>query len=160
MRWAAWRALAGAEVIGEANAMLRPDRRWFVSVDTWVPDSFLPLVSAVADDLRQDLYTTVDEGDQAELRNWSAAGFTVLRREHHYLIPTAPDRTRQPGAVLPGAVLPGAVLPGAVLRGRGQVGVDVRDQGDHLADDGPVGAAGHDGDDEGVTGDRLGVGAR
>src|SRR5579859_3993097 len=58
MRWAAWRALAGAEVIGEANAMLRPDRRWFVSVDTWVADSFPPLVSAVADDLRQDLYTT------------------------------------------------------------------------------------------------------
>src|SRR5580700_4723993 len=109
MRMAAWRALAGAEVIGEANAMLRPDRRWFVSVDTWVADSFLPLVSAVADDLRQDLYTTVDEGDQAELRNWSAAGFTVLRREHHYLIPTAPDRTRQPGAVLPGAVLPGGM---------------------------------------------------
>jgi ribosomal protein S18 acetylase RimI-like enzyme len=106
MRLAAWRALAGAEVIGEANAMLRPDRRWFVSVDTWVADSFLPLVSAVADDLRQDLYTTVDEGDQAELRKWSAAGFTVLRREHHYLIPTAPDRTRLPGAVLPGAVLP------------------------------------------------------
>jgi RimJ/RimL family protein N-acetyltransferase len=58
-------------------------------------------VSAVADDLRQDLYTTVDEGDEAELRNWSAAGFTVLRREHHYLVPTAPDRTRLAGAVLP-----------------------------------------------------------
>jgi ribosomal protein S18 acetylase RimI-like enzyme len=100
-RMAAWRALAGAEVIGEANAMLRPDRRWFVAVDTWVADSFLPLVSAVADDLRQDLYTTVDEGDQAELRKWSAAGFTVLRREDHFLIPTAPDRTRLPGAVLP-----------------------------------------------------------
>jgi hypothetical protein len=67
MRVAAWRALAGAEVVGEANAMLRPDRRWFISVDTWIADSFLPLVSAVADDLRQDLYTTVDEGDQAEL---------------------------------------------------------------------------------------------
>jgi len=105
-RMAAWRALAGAEVIGEANAMLRADWRCFVSIGTWVADSFPPLVSAVADDLRQDLYTTVDEGDQAELRNWSAAGFTVLRREDHFLIPTAPDRTRQPGAVLPGAVLP------------------------------------------------------
>jgi GNAT superfamily N-acetyltransferase len=101
MRVAAWRALAGAEVVGEANAMLRPDRRWFISVDTWIADSFLPLVSAVADDLRQDLYTTVDEGDQAELRNWSAAGFTVLRREHHYLVPTAPDRTRLAVAALP-----------------------------------------------------------
>jgi ribosomal protein S18 acetylase RimI-like enzyme len=101
MRVASWRALAGAEVVGEANAMLRPDRRWFISVDTWVADSFLPLVSAVADDLRQDLYTTVDEGDEAELRNWSAAGFTFLRREHHYLVPTGPDRTRLAGAALP-----------------------------------------------------------
>ena len=101
MRVATWRALAGAEVVGEANAMLRPDRRWFISVDTWIADSFLPLVSAVADDLRQDLYTTVDEGDEAELRNWSDAGFTVLRREHHYLVPTAPDRTRLAGVALP-----------------------------------------------------------
>ncbi len=99
-RVAAWRALAGAEVVGEANAMLRPDRRWFISVDTWIADSFLPLVSAAADDLRQDLYTTVDEDDEAELRNWSAAGFTVLRREHHLLIPTAPVQTRLAGADL------------------------------------------------------------
>jgi hypothetical protein len=60
MRTATWRALAGTQVAGEANAMLRPDRRWFISVDTWIADSFLPLVSAIADDLRHDLYTTVD----------------------------------------------------------------------------------------------------
>lgn len=103
-RVAVWRALAGAEVVGEANAMLRPDRRWFISVDTWVADSFLPLVSAAAEDLRQDLYTTVDEDDEAELRNWRTAGFTVLRREHHYLVPTASDRTRLAGAGLPAGI--------------------------------------------------------
>lgn len=100
-RLAAWRALAGAEVVGEANAMLRPDRRWFVSVDTWNAESFFPLVSAVASDLRQDLHTRVDEGDEPELRRWSAAGFTVLRREHHFLVPTRVDRTLLAGAVLP-----------------------------------------------------------
>jgi len=100
-RRATWRALAGSEDVGEANAILRPDRRWFVSVDTWNASSFLPLLSAVADDLRQDLYTTVDEDDERELRNWSAAGFTILRRKHHFLIPTDPARTRRPGATLP-----------------------------------------------------------
>jgi RimJ/RimL family protein N-acetyltransferase len=98
-RVATWRALAGTEVIGEANAMLRPDRRWFIWVDTWIADSFLPLVSAAADDLRQDLYTTIDENDQAELRSWRAAGFSVLRREHHYLVPTAPDKRLDPGTL-------------------------------------------------------------
>jgi ribosomal protein S18 acetylase RimI-like enzyme len=100
-RLAAWRALDGAEVVGEANAMLRPDRRWFVSVDTWHAESFFPLVSAVAGDLRHDLYTTVDERDEPELRRWSAAGFTVLRREDHYLVPTGPELTGLAGAVLP-----------------------------------------------------------
>ena len=40
----------------------------------------------------------------------------------------------------------------------GGVVVGVGDQGDHLADDGPVRAAGDDRDDEGVAGDRLRVG--
>jgi hypothetical protein len=43
-RMATWRALAGTQVIGEANGILRPDRRWFISVDTWIEDSFLALV--------------------------------------------------------------------------------------------------------------------
>jgi len=98
MRLAAWRALDGTEVVGEANAMLRPDQRWFISVDTWNAESFFPLLAAVAWDLRHDLYTTVDEGDEPELRRWSAAGFTLLRREDHYLIP---GRTRPVGVVLP-----------------------------------------------------------
>src|ERR1700677_3069945 len=101
MRVASWRALAGTEVVGEANAMLRPDQRWFISVDTWNAESFFPLLSAVACDLRHDLYTTVDEGDEPELRRWSAAGFTELRREDHYLIPADPGRAWLAGAVLP-----------------------------------------------------------
>jgi ribosomal protein S18 acetylase RimI-like enzyme len=100
----AWRALAGGEVAGEAHAMLRPDRRWFVSVDSWTPAAFSALVSAVTDDLRHDLYTMIDEDDEAGLRDWGAAGFTVLRREHHYLIPTSTHRTRLTGATLPAGI--------------------------------------------------------
>ena len=98
---AAWRALAAGEVAGEAHAMLRPDRRWFVSVDAWTTAAFTALVSAVTSDLRHDLYTIVDEDDAAGLRDWSNAGFTVLRREDNYLVPTGLDRTRLTDAMLP-----------------------------------------------------------
>jgi ribosomal protein S18 acetylase RimI-like enzyme len=81
--------------------MLRPDRRWFLSVDAWTPAAFSALVAAVADDLRHDLYTLIDEDDEAGLRDWSTAGFAVLRREHNYLVPTATDRTQLTGAILP-----------------------------------------------------------
>jgi len=58
-RRATWRAVAANEDVGEANAMLRPDRRWFVSVDTWNASSFLPLISADAVD--EDGLRTLDE---------------------------------------------------------------------------------------------------
>lgn len=96
-----WRAIAGGEVAGEAHAMLRPDRRWFVSADTWIAAAFSSLISAVAGDLRQDLYTMVDEDDEQRLRDWETAGFTVMRREHSYLVPTAPDRAMLAAAALP-----------------------------------------------------------
>jgi ribosomal protein S18 acetylase RimI-like enzyme len=101
---ATWRALAGGEVVGEAHAMLRPDRRWYLSVDGWIAAAFPVLVSAVTDDLGQDLYTMVDEEDEAGLRNWEAAGFTVLRREHNYQVPTGPGGTRSAGAALPAGI--------------------------------------------------------
>jgi hypothetical protein len=62
--------------------MLRPDRRWYLSVDTWIAAAFPVLVSAVTGDLCQDLHTILDEEDEAGLRDWAAAGFTALRREH------------------------------------------------------------------------------
>jgi hypothetical protein len=77
-----WRAFADGQVAGEAHAMLRPDRRWYLSVDTWIAAAFPVLVSAVTGDLCQDLHTILDEEDEAGLRDWAAAGFTALRREH------------------------------------------------------------------------------
>jgi hypothetical protein len=40
-------------------------------------------MSALPGDLCQDLRTILDEEDEAGLRDWAAAGFTALRREHH-----------------------------------------------------------------------------
>jgi ribosomal protein S18 acetylase RimI-like enzyme len=59
------------------------------------------LISAVAGDLRQDLYTMVDEDDEEGLRDWEAAGFTIVRREHNYLVPTVADRAMLAAAALP-----------------------------------------------------------
>jgi hypothetical protein len=96
-----WRVITGGEVAGEAHAMLRPDRRWFVSADTRIAAAFSPLISAVAGDLRQDLYTILDEDDEEGLRDWETAGFTVVRREHNYLVPTVADRAMLAAAALP-----------------------------------------------------------
>jgi ribosomal protein S18 acetylase RimI-like enzyme len=96
-----WRAFADGQVAGEAHAMLRPDRRWYLSVDTWIATAFPVLVSAVTGDLRQDLHTILDEEDEAGLRDWAAAGFTALRREHHYQVPAGLGVTRPAGAILP-----------------------------------------------------------
>jgi RimJ/RimL family protein N-acetyltransferase len=96
-----WRALAGGEAAGEAHAVLRPDRRWFLWVDAWTAAASSSLIAAVADDLGQDLYTMIDEADEAGLRDWGAAGFTVRRREHNYQVPTDLGGTRPPGALLP-----------------------------------------------------------
>lgn len=91
-RTATWRVLRGDQVSGSAYALCRPDRRWLVSVDTWDEDEFGPLVEAMADDLRRDLYTVVDE-DDGEVVRWLALGFAIHRRELRYRMPVDPART-------------------------------------------------------------------
>lgn len=96
-----WHALDDDEVAGRAHALHRPDRRVFVSVDTWREDVFGALVNAVAQDLRRDLYTTVDEADGEQLGRWSSIGFAEHRREDEYLIPIAPQATGLHQAAFP-----------------------------------------------------------
>lgn len=81
--------------------MFRPDRRWFISVDTWDEECVEQLVEAMADDLRHDLYTVVDEADTVVLERWLRLGFAVGRREHEVLIPTDPAITGLPEGVVP-----------------------------------------------------------
>lgn len=105
-RSATWRVVYGSRVEATAEAMLRPDRRWFVSVDTWDEHYVDELVDAMVDDLRQDLHTMVEESDTALARRWLSHGFTVERREHEVLIPTDPAVTGLPeGTVPPGIAL-------------------------------------------------------
>jgi RimJ/RimL family protein N-acetyltransferase len=96
-----WHALDDDEVAGRAYGLHRPDRRVFVSVDSWREDAFHALVDAVIGDLRRDLYTMVDEADAAELARWSAVGFEPHRREDNYVIPTAPELTGLDRAAVP-----------------------------------------------------------
>jgi GNAT superfamily N-acetyltransferase len=88
-----WRAFDADQAVGAARAFLRPDDRWFVVFDTCRPDSYQPLVAAVAENVRRDLYTTAREGDQQGLNRLVRLGFTPNRREGHYLIPTDPAAT-------------------------------------------------------------------
>jgi RimJ/RimL family protein N-acetyltransferase len=105
-RSATWRVVRGSHVEATAEAMLRPDRRWFVSVDTWDECYVDELVEAMVDDLRQDLYTMVEESDTALTGRWLSRGFAVERREHEVLIPTDPGVTGLPaGTVPPGIAL-------------------------------------------------------
>lgn len=112
---AQWQVIENGEVVGRARAVHRPDRRWFVSVDTWRADTDELVVRAIDRDLRADLHTTVDEADVAALDRWARIGFTVSRREHEYLIPTAPETTGLGQAHVPA---------GIVLRSAADVDVD------------------------------------
>jgi RimJ/RimL family protein N-acetyltransferase len=116
-RTATWRVLRGDESSGSAYALCRPNRRWFVSVDTWDEDEFAPLVEAMADDLRNDLYTTLEDGDP-ELRQWLALGFTIHRRELRFRMPVNPARTGLDTAAteLAVALLPADAVDVALLR--------------------------------------------
>jgi hypothetical protein len=53
-----WRALDGPEVIGAVRDFLRPDDRWFIWFDSCRADARAPLLAAVADNVRSDLYVT------------------------------------------------------------------------------------------------------
>ncbi len=109
MRQADWSALAGSEVTGTAHGVMRPDGRWFVSIDTWRVDVFGELLDAMASDLRQRLHVTVDDQDRDGVDRWLRAGFEIARRQHEYELPTDPAVTRLGAEPLP----PGITLVGA-----------------------------------------------
>jgi len=99
-----WRALDAGEVVGSAHAQQRPDRRWHLAIDTWRADVHRTLLQAVIDDVRDDLYSTVDEADEVALHEWSDSGFTVHRRETTYVLPTDPDVTGLREAMPPSGI--------------------------------------------------------
>jgi ribosomal protein S18 acetylase RimI-like enzyme len=88
-----WRAFDADRAVGAARAFLRPDNRWFVVFDTCRADSYQPLLAAVAENVRGDLYTTARETDEQGLDRLARLGFAPNRRESTYLIPTDPAAT-------------------------------------------------------------------
>ena len=101
-----WRALAGNEEVGVVRALVRPDDRCFVRLESVSPDAYEPLLEAVAEELGRALHVTVEEDDD-ELRGvYAQHGFVVQRRESEYLIPTNPDVTGLRAVATP----PGFVL--------------------------------------------------
>lgn len=100
-----WRALDGDRVAGEVSAWLRPDGRYFLFFDAWrAADAYPPLADAVARDLGQDLYATLDESEFEALDACADAGFTVHRRESVYAVPTDPAATGLNRAAPPGEI--------------------------------------------------------
>lgn len=97
----AWRAFDGDTVAGEVGVWHRPDGRHQLFFDTWRADAYLPLTLAVARDLGQDLYTTLDDAEFDAFDACTEAGFTVHRRESYYKIPTDPAATGLHNAKLP-----------------------------------------------------------
>jgi ADP-ribose pyrophosphatase YjhB (NUDIX family)/RimJ/RimL family protein N-acetyltransferase len=88
-----WRALDADNVVGAVRAFLRPDNRWFVAFDTCREDSYAPLLARVTENVDGDLYAIANDQDQQALDRFAGLGFTVNRRESHYLIPTDPLAT-------------------------------------------------------------------
>lgn len=103
-RRAEWNLVRAGKPIGSGHGLCRPDRRWFVSVDSWDESAYAPLVAAMAEDLRHDLYTAVDEADEVELRRWRALGFAQYRRGILFDVPVDPAVTGLAGARVPGGM--------------------------------------------------------
>jgi RimJ/RimL family protein N-acetyltransferase len=83
-----WRALDGDNVVGAVRAFLRPDNRWFLAFDTCREDGYAPLLAFAAEEVGTDLYAIANDSDRQALDRFAGLGFTVNRRESHYLIPT------------------------------------------------------------------------
>lgn len=91
-----WRALRDGVVVGEMRAFVRPDDRCALYFGDAELDARGPLLDAAIAALPRDLYTEADES--APLDAETTRGFTITRREHLYVLPTAvPDRALPPG---------------------------------------------------------------
>ncbi|MEV7774514.1 GNAT family N-acetyltransferase [Kitasatospora sp. NPDC086791] len=88
-----WHAVDDDRVVGSGDASRRPDGRLFVSVDAWHDAVFDRLAAALSADLPEPLHTVTDEADQDTTAAWQRAGFTTVRRERGYRIPTDPRAT-------------------------------------------------------------------
>lgn len=99
-----WHAVEDDRVVGSGDASRRPDGRLFISVDAWHGAVFDHIADAMLADLPAPLHTVVDEADHDSRSAWERAGFTTVRREWGYLVPTDPRVTRLGSVRLPSGV--------------------------------------------------------
>jgi GNAT superfamily N-acetyltransferase len=83
-----WIATRGAQAAGRLRVLVRPDRRTSLYLRDVADDAYAPLLDAVLLLRGEDLYIEVDEAATQVLDLLAARGFSVQRREHHYLVPT------------------------------------------------------------------------
>ncbi|MFJ7154355.1 GNAT family N-acetyltransferase [Streptomyces sp. NPDC101118] len=88
-----WEAVADDRVVGHGDVSYRPDGRLFVSIDVWQDALFDRLATAVLADLPTPVHTLVGEHDAGLRARWERAGFTPVRREREYVLPTDPAVT-------------------------------------------------------------------
>ncbi|WP_030244834.1 GNAT family N-acetyltransferase [Streptomyces sp. NRRL S-350] len=88
-----WHAVQDDLVVGTGDASRRPDGRLFVSVDAWHGEAFARIAAAISADLPEPLHTLTDEADHDTTAAWQRTGFTAVRRERCYLVPTDPQTT-------------------------------------------------------------------
>lgn len=88
-----WHVLDDDLVVGRGYAEHRPDGRLFAGIDAWHEAAFDLLAEAMLAELPAPVYTVVDEADEQMRARWARAGFTLLRREWQYAVPTDPRIT-------------------------------------------------------------------
>lgn len=98
-----WHAIHDDRTVGRAEVFRRPDGRSFLSIDAWHADVFDQLARALRTDLLRPLYTIVDEADVLSTSQWQWAGFSVLRREWEYVVPTGPGSAVPPPGITIGS---------------------------------------------------------
>ncbi|MET8630120.1 GNAT family N-acetyltransferase [Kitasatospora sp. NPDC004669] len=118
-----WHAMDGDQVVGCGDASVRPDGRLFVGIDAWHGEVFARVAEAMTADLPAPLYAVADETDRDSVSAWQRAGFTTVRREWGYVVPTDPQVTglgpvRPPAGVV---VVPVGQAEEAPLRALDQV---------------------------------------
>ncbi|AUG76451.1 N-acetyltransferase GCN5 [Kitasatospora sp. MMS16-BH015] len=103
-----WHAFADGALVGQADAVHRPDGRLFVSIDAWQSTVFDQLAEAVVAGLPRPIHAVADAEDTELLAAWQRAGFATVRRETEYHLPTDPQLTGLGSAPLPPGV---TILP-------------------------------------------------
>ncbi len=96
-----WTASRDGEVVGRLGTLVRPDQRCFLVWRDCDAEAYGPLLDTALATLHQDVYIELDEAAADAQHACTQRGFTLIRREHCYLLPTDPARTGLAGQVTP-----------------------------------------------------------